>query len=59
MIFIGLKRSGWPAGLVATTCVMLHYGLKMMGCGGGMEEVGGLREDDTTPKTGETCRRRK
>ncbi|KAM7408365.1 hypothetical protein PAMA_002195 [Pampus argenteus] len=29
MIFIGLKRSGWPAGLVATAGVMLHYDLKM------------------------------
>lgn len=31
MIFIGLKRSGWPAGLVATAGVMLHYDLKMTG----------------------------
>lgn len=37
MIFIGLKRSGWPAGLVATAGVMLHYDLKMTG-------------DDTAPK---------
>lgn len=40
MIFIGLKRSGWPAGLVATTGVMLHYDLKMKG-------------DDAAPKRGE------
>lgn len=40
MIFIGLKRSGWPAGLVATTGVMLHYDLKMTG-------------DDAAPKRGE------
>lgn len=40
MIFIGLKRSGWPAGLVATAGVMLHYDLKMTG-------------DDTAPKRGE------
>ena len=39
MIFIGLKRSGWPAGLVATAGVMLHYDLKMTG-------------DDTAPKRG-------
>lgn len=31
MIFIGLKRSSWPAGLVATAGVMLHYDLKMTG----------------------------
>lgn len=31
MIFIGLKRSGWLAGLVATAGVMLHYDLKMTG----------------------------
>lgn len=31
MIFIGLKRSGWPAGLVATAGVMLHYDPKMTG----------------------------
>lgn len=45
MIFIGLKRSGWPAGLVATTGVMLHYDLKMTG-------------DDAAPKRGERKRRR-
>lgn len=44
MIFIGLKRSGWPAGLVATAGVMLHYDLKMTG-------------DDTTPKRRERDRR--
>lgn len=31
MIFIGPKRSSWPAGLVATAGVMLHYDLKMTG----------------------------
>lgn len=46
MIFIGLKRSGWPAGLVATTGVMLHYDLKMKG-------------DDAAPKRGERERKRR
>lgn len=45
MIFIGLKRSGWPAGLVVTTGVMLHYDLKMTG-------------DDAAPKRGERERGR-
>ncbi len=45
MIFIGLKRSGWLAGLVATAGVMLHYDLKMTG-------------DDTAPKRGERGRER-
>lgn len=45
MIFIGLKRSGWPAGLVATAGVMLHYDLKMTG-------------DDTAPKRYERKRER-
>lgn len=31
MIFIGLKRLAWPASLVATTSVMLHYDQKMTG----------------------------
>lgn len=31
MIFIGLKRSSWPTGPVATTGVMLHYDLEMTG----------------------------
>lgn len=43
MIFIGLKRSGWPASLVATAGVMLHYDLKMTG-------------DDTAPKRRERGR---
>ncbi len=46
MIFIGLKRSGWPAGLVATAGVMLHYDLKMTG-------------DDTAPKRGEREREKR
>lgn len=45
MIFIGLKRSGWPASLVATAGVMLHYDLKMTG-------------DDATPKKREIERER-
>lgn len=45
MIFIGLKRSDWPAGLVATTGVMLHYDLKMTG-------------DAIAPKRGERERER-
>lgn len=46
MIFIGLKRSSWPVGLVATAGVMLHYDLKMTG-------------DATAPKQrGERRRRR-
>lgn len=46
MIFIGLKRSSWPAGLVATAGVMLHYDLKMTG-------------DAAAPKQREERRRRR
>jgi len=43
MIFIGLKRSGWPAGLVATAGVMLHYDPKMTG--GGLDNTAPKRRD--------------
>lgn len=40
MIFIGLKRSSWPAGLVATAGVMLYYDLKMTGDAGAPKQKG-------------------
>lgn len=43
MIFIGLKRSSWPAGLVATAGVMLYYDLKMTGDAGAPKQKGERR----------------
>lgn len=44
MVFIGLKRSSWPAGLVATAGVMLHYDLKMTGDAAAPKRRGERRE---------------
>lgn len=43
MIFIGLKRSSWLAGLVATAGVMLYYDLKMTGDAGTPKQKGERR----------------
>lgn len=54
MIFIGLKRSSWPAGLVATTGVMLYYDLKMTGDAAALERRGGEGEPEMKRRA---CRR--
>lgn len=46
MIFIGLKRSSWPASLVATARVMLHYDLKMTGDAAAPKQRGEGRGED-------------